>query len=421
MSAEFPDKLAFLFDPHRYKVAYGGRGSAKSWSYARALLIQAAQEPLRVLCAREVQKSIKQSVHTLLNDQIQALGLGSFYEVLDTEIRGKNGSTFSFAGLATHTVESIKSFEGVDRVWIEEAQTVSRRSWDILIPTIRKEGSEIWVSFNPDLDTDDTYQRFVADPPEDAVVCKINWSDNPWFPEVLNKERLHCQKARPDDYPNIWEGQCKAAVEGAIYAGEITAAQEARRICRAPYDPLLKVHVVFDLGWNDLMAVALVQRSVSEIRVIEYAEDSHKTLDYWSAWLKDKKLNWGQLWLPHDGTHQDYKTGKSAQQILDAMGWDVAIVPNVRVETGIRNARMSFPRVYFDRVNAARLIECLKRYRRPVSATTEEPGKPLHDEYSHGADCFRYLCLVADQMSNEDFDDYDDDFSDEGRSAVGGY
>jgi len=138
VNATFPDKLQFLFDPYRYKVSYGGRGSGKSWSYARALLIQAANKPLRVLCAREIQRSIKQSVHTLLNDQIQSLGLGAFYEVLEAEIRGLNGSTFSFTGLATNTVESIKSFEGCDIVWVEEAQTVSKKSWDILIPTIRK-------------------------------------------------------------------------------------------------------------------------------------------------------------------------------------------------------------------------------------------------------------------------------------------
>ena len=136
--AQFPSKLEFLFDQHRYKVAYGGRGSSKSWSFARALIIQAANRPLRILCAREIQKSIKQSVHQLLSDQIQALGLGSFFEVLEAEIRGMNGSSFSFAGLATNTVESIKSFEGVDIVWVEESQTVSKRSLDILIPNILK-------------------------------------------------------------------------------------------------------------------------------------------------------------------------------------------------------------------------------------------------------------------------------------------
>lgn len=433
IEAAFPDKLAFLFDARRYKVAYGGRGSGKSWGYARALLIQAAQRPLRVLCAREVQKSIKQSVHTLLADQIQALGLGSIYEVLETEIRCKlTGSLFTFAGLATHTVESIKSFEGVDICWVEEAQTVSRRSWDILIPTIRKPGSEIWITFNPDLDTDDTYVRFVLDPPDDAVVAKINWSDNPWFPDVLEQERLDCQRRRPKDYDNIWEGKCKAAAEGAIYADEITDAQEAKRICNVPYDPLLKVHVVFDLGWNDSMAIGLVQRSVSEIRVIDYIEVTHKTLDWCSAFLRDMRLNWGQVWLPHDGSHADYKTGKSAHQILQALGWETRQVPNISVEAGIKLARMTFPRVYFDRRKdqdpnpcvrrgAGALVECLKNYKRAISNATSEPNRPVHDEWSHGADKFRYMCIVADQMSNEDWGDEYDDYDDTGRSSVGGY
>ena len=228
MSAEFPAKLKFLFQPSRYKCAYGGRGSGKSWGFARALLILAASKPLRILCTREVQKSIKDSVHKLLSDQIQELGLGAHYRILETEIRGINGSEFLFAGLSTQTVESIKSYEGVDICWCEEAQAISRKSWTILIPTIRKPSSEIWITFNPDLDDDETYKRFVVDPPPEAQVVKVNYHDNPWFPEVLEKERAHAERVlAPDEYRNIWEGDCKAAVDGAIYAGEIREAVEA--------------------------------------------------------------------------------------------------------------------------------------------------------------------------------------------------
>ena len=161
VEAWFPDKLRFLFQPARYKVVRGGRGSGKSWGFARSLLIQGSARTLRVLCTREVQKSIQQSVHQLLKDQIEALGLSAFYEVLATEIRGKNGTQFFFSGLSDQTAESLKSFEGVDVCWCEEAQAISKRSWDILIPTIRKDGSEIWVSFNPQLESDETYRRFV--------------------------------------------------------------------------------------------------------------------------------------------------------------------------------------------------------------------------------------------------------------------
>lgn len=397
---QLPEKLAFLIEPKRYKVAYGGRGSAKSWSFARALIRAAVKSKMRILCAREVQKSIKQSVHTLLSDQIQAMELGEHFEVLENEIRCSNGSEFSFAGLSTHTVESIKSFEGIDIVWVEEGQTVSKKSWDILIPTIRKPNSEIWVSMNPYLDTDDTYTRFIVNPPKESVVVKMNYSDNPWFPEVLEIERLHCKETNPHDYDNIWEGNCKTAVDGAIYHEEIREAQEKGRITNLPYDPMLKVHAVFDLGWNDSMSIILCQKVRSEIRIIEYIEDSHKTLDYYSAMLKNKNLNYGTLFLPHDGDTKDFKTGKSAREILSTFGWKVEIVPNIGVEQGIKAARMGFGQVYFDK-STQRLIDCLKRYRRQINQTTNEPGSPLHDEYSHGADCFRYLHISANSMTND--------------------
>ena len=399
VNATFPDKLQFLFDQHRYKIIYGGRGSGKSWSMARALLIQAANKTLRILCAREVQRSIRQSVHQLLSDQIQALNLGQFYEVLDSEIRGINGSLFSFTGLANNTVESIKSYEGMDCVWVEEAQTVSKKSWDILIPTIRKPDSEIWVSFNPNIDTDDTYQRFVVDPPENAKVVKINWQDNPWFPDVLEDERQHSLKTNPD-YANIWEGDCKAAVDGAIYSNEIREAQEGNRITTVPYDPMMKVHVVMDLGWNDSMSVILCQKGISDLRIIGYIEDDHRTLDSYSAQLKNLSYNWGTMFLPHDGQSKDFKHGISAEDIMRKFGWDVRIVPRMDIEAGIKIARMNFHRVYFDK-SANRLVDCLKHYRRSINSATNEPGAPLHDEYSHGADAFRYLCSSADGMKNE--------------------
>ena len=397
--ADFPKKLQFLFDPYRYKVAYGGRGSGKSWSMARALLLQASNKPLRILCAREIQRSIKQSVHTLLNDQIQALGLGPLYEVLESEIRSRSGSSFSFTGLATNTVESIKSFEGCDIVWVEEAQTVSKKSWDILIPTIRKPDSQIWVSFNPNIDSDDTYKRFVIEPPDNAKVVKVNWQDNPWFPEVLEIERQHSLKTNPD-YDNIWEGDCKAAVDGAIYANEIREAQEGNRITTVPYDPMMKVHVVMDLGWNDSMSVILCQKGISDLRIIGYIEDDHRTLDSYSAQLKNLSYNWGTMFLPHDGQSKDFKHGISAEEIMKKLGWDIRIVPKADIESGIKLARMNFHRIYFDK-SAQRLVECLKNYRRSINSATNEPGAPLHDEYSHGADAFRYLCTSIESMKNE--------------------
>lgn len=399
MTIKFPDKLSFLFRTARYKVARGGRGSGKSWGYARALLLAGAQRVERVLCTREIQKSIKQSVHQLLRDQIAALGLSSFYEVLETEIRGRNGTRFFFAGLSDQTADSIKSFEGCTKVWVEEAQTVSDRSWRILIPTIRAENSEIWVTYNPELDTDATHQRFVMRPPHDCISVLMNFEDNPWFPDVLEKERLTCLAQDPEGYKNIWGGECKPAVTGAIYYNEVASAES--RIVNVPYDPLLKVHVVLDLGWNDAMAISLVQRQSSEVRVVEYFEDSHKTLDHYSSVLKAKNLNWGKLYLPHDGRHRDFKTGKSAEEIMTALGWEVAITPSMSIEDGIRLTRMTFNRIWFNQPKTERLIECVKRYRRQINAATREAGAPLHDEFSHGADNLRYVCINAETMVNE--------------------
>lgn len=402
MRAQFPAKLKPLFSANRYKVLHGGRGSGKSWGVARALIILARQQRKRILCTREVQKSIKDSVHALLSDQIQALGFGQDFDVLETEIRCKaTGSVFLFGGLQQHTVESIKSFEGCDIVWVEEAQVVSGKSWDVLIPTIRKPGSEIWITLNPQLESDETYQRFIASPAPGAWVCEMNYTDNPWFPDVLEAERQHAQATmKREKYAHIWEGKCMPAVEGAIYFDEVAKAEEEGRITRVTPDKLLKTHAIFDLGWNDSMTVIMVQRSLSEMRIVDYIEDSHKKLSDYSDMLKAKPYNWGSVWLPHDGFSKDYKTGKSAEEMLKALGWTVARTPNMDIEGGIKAAREVFERVWFDKEKTARLVECLKRYRRNIGQKTGEAGSPLHDEFSHGADAFRYLALCADQLKN---------------------
>ena len=406
VDVKLPEWAESLFKPYRYKVAYGGRGSSKSWSFAAALLLEGTSRPLRILCAREVQKSLKESVHQLLCDTINRMGLGAFYQILDTEIRGRNGTTFSFSGLQQHTVDSIKSFEGADIVWVEEAHSVSKKSWDTLIPTIRKPGSEIWVTFNPSLDTDEAWVRFVVNTPPNSWVCEVNYTDNPWFPAELEAERLHCQATSPEDYKNIWEGKCRSAVEGAIYADEVAELAIEGRLTLLPYDPKALAHSVWDLGWNDSTSIAIVQRiGPTGLAVIDYIEDSHKTLDFYADELNRKPYRWGSHWIPHDGTHKDLKTGQSVQDMLRKMlkgHIKPKIIPNIGIEAGIKMARMALRRAYFDKAKTSRLVECLKRYRRAVNKNTGEPGAPIHDEYSHGADSWRYVGVVADQLKNED-------------------
>ena len=396
---QFPEKCGFLFHPARFKVLYGGRDGAKSWSIARALLLEGASEPLQIGCFREVQKSIKDSVHQLLSNQIQELGLGKFYDVLATEIRGKNGTTFGFAGLSAQTRESIKSWEGLDRAWVEEAQSVSKRSWDILEPTIRKPASEIWASFNPEMDTDETYQRFVVHPSPEVVAVNINWDDNPWRSTVLDKARERMQKESPDDYAHIYGGLCRPAIEGAIYYKEVSALRQSGRLCNVPYDPMLRVHVVCDLGYNDYMSLILVQRLASEIRVIRYIEDRMRYIPSYSQELQGLKLNYGKVYLPHDGK-QKHVTGSSAEEQFTALGWTVEIVPDIGIEQGIRKTREVFSRFYVDKANASELVNRLGRYRRRVNAEGQA-STPVHDDESHGADGTRYLAIVADQLTND--------------------
>ena len=399
----FPDWAAPLWEPYRYKVLHGGRGSGKSWAVARALLLRAHNSSTRVLCAREVQRSIRDSVHRLLCDQIELMGLGDAFEITDSEIRHRvNGSLFVFSGLAQHTVESIKSFEGCSICWVEESQTVSARSWNILTPTIRVDGSEIWLTLNPDMDTDETYQRFVEYPPRDAWVLAVNWRDNPWFNKVLEGERQETLRRDPDSYANIWEGQPKRVSDGAIYRFEMVRMYEDKRVRPVPYDPLLKVHTVWDLGYADSMAIGMWQRQGSEVRCLDYIEDSYRTLDWYVAELEKRPYRWGSDFIPHDGRARDFKTGKSTEEHLGAMRRNPVVLPLSSVEEGIKAARLFLPRVYMDETKCAPLLEHLKRYQRVIATQTGEPGLPLHDSHSHGADMVRYAALAVELMGNND-------------------
>lgn len=208
--AMFPSWAMNLFVPHRYKVVYGGRGAARSWSFARAILLICAQKPTRVLCTREIQSSLKDSVHQLMRDQIELLfgATQTQFVVTDREIRHINGSLILFAGL-WNNVTKIKSIEAIDICWVEEAEAVSKESWRTLIPTIRKNGSEIWVSFNPDQEEDATWQRLVAHKPPRSWVLKVNADQNPWFPDSLREERDYDYSVDPEAADWIWGGNLR--------------------------------------------------------------------------------------------------------------------------------------------------------------------------------------------------------------------
>ncbi len=216
-NVDFPRKMQPLFRPKRYKILKSGRGCAKSWSIARALLLTAAKKTLRILCTREYQTSITESVHQLLSQQIEALGLSSLYEITQKVVRCKRtGSVFIFAGIKTDP-KKIKSTEGIDICWVEEAEKVSEESWKFLIPTIRKEASEIWVSFNPDQEDDPTSKRFITNLPPDSIVIELTQADNPWFPETLRKEMEYDFRVDPEAAAHVWGGQFRKASNAQIF------------------------------------------------------------------------------------------------------------------------------------------------------------------------------------------------------------
>jgi phage terminase large subunit len=393
MKAEFPERLGFLFEPKRYKVVYGGRGGAKSWGIARALLIKGAQKPLRILCARELQNSIQDSVLKLLADQIADLGLGDFYEIQKTTILGANGTEFIFSGLR-HNVDSLKSKEGIDIVWVEEAQNVSAYSWDKLVPTIRKDGSEIWVSFNPELESDETYQRFVANNPTDSIVRKVGWEHNPWFPDVLRQEMEDLKVRSPDAWLNVWEGHCRQSLDGAIYAAELREAEAAGRICHVPYDGSKPVSVFCDLGWADHTSLWFVQRVGLEYRVLRAVQDRQKPWPHYLQLIQSFGYVIEGIWLPHDAQAHQLGTGKSIEEITRASGLPTRIVPSLSVEDGINALRTVFPQVWWDKANCADGISALRHYRYEVDPVTGQfSRKPLHDDASHYADGARYFAV----------------------------
>lgn len=401
-SIQLPEKLKPLFEPKRYKVLYGGRGGGKSMGVARALLRMGMAKPLRILCAREFQNSIKDSVLKLLEDQIAYFELGGFYEVQKTTILGKNGTEFNFEGLKMNT-DKIKSYEGIDICWNEEGQKISKSSWDLLIPTIRKEGSEIWMTFNPELETDETYQRFVLHPPKDSVVINMNYTDNPWFPKVLEAERLECKERDPDGYLNIWEGKCKQALEGAVYANEIRELTQKNQITKVAYDPRSIVNTYWDLGYADTTAIWFIQKVGLEYHVIDYYENNFQSIQHYAFELSKRQYVYGDDWLPHDGNAKSLGTGMTIKEQLEKLGRHVRITPNIRIVDGIAAVRSVLPLCWFDEERCTDGLNALRHYRYNVNASTEELSRePLHDWASHAVDSLRMFAVSIKKMKEKE-------------------
>lgn len=410
VQTHWPEALQCLFWdnanglPVRYRVLYGGRGSGKSWGIARALVILAVKRPLRVLCARELQNSMRDSVHKVLCDQITQLGLAGYFSIERERIFcPSTGSEFSFEGIRNN-VTKIKSYEGIDICWIEEGDKVTKSSWEVLIPTIRKEKSEIWVSFNPNLETDDTYQRFVIAPPRNAIVKKVNWRDNPFFPSVLLQEMLDMKDRDPDGYLHVWEGECRRALEGAVYAEELRDCWGEGRVTQVPHHVGSPVNIYLDLGRADHTVIIFEQFVGMQRRIIDCYQNRLKSLEHYFHVLKTRKGSSGQLydygtcWLPHDAKAKRLGTKKTIQEQFADAGFYVRIVPNLSIADGLTAARSIFPTCWFDAARCEKeLLYALRHYHYAEKTETETLSeKPVHDWSSHAADAFRYMAIASD-------------------------
>lgn len=364
-------------------------------------MLRAFKEPTRILCAREIQRSISDSVLQLLSDTIQRLKLTDFFDVQKSQIIGKNGSRFLFLGLSNN-ITKVKSYEGLDICWVEEAESVSYTSWETLIPTVRKKGSEIWVSFNPNDEMDDTYQRFVVNPPPKAYVKKVNYNQNPWFPEELEKERLYLKAKNEDLYNHVWEGEVLSNRDGAYYAKFIPNDQ----IIDFKVEPNIPVDTYWDLGVSDSTCIWLVQQIGMEIRVVDCYENQGEGLQFYINWLHDWRAKhqavFGDHYAPHDIQVRELGTGKSRLETARKLGINFRVVRKLTIEDGIHAARAILPKCYFEKTNTKDGLQALRRYRKEFD---EKKGiykpHPLHDWSSHYADAFRYFAIAFRDRSKQ--------------------
>lgn len=425
MEVEFPDKLLFLINESaRYKILYGGRGGMKTETCALALIILATKLKLRVLCARDIQNSIDESVYETIKNRIIDMGLEAEFDIQATTIISKRtGAEFMFSGLR-YKINSIKSLARIDILWIDEANPVSKKSWIILPPTIRGKhetdpngmggpflnGPEIWITFNPELDSDETYKRFViqrdkyapdfvknaetGEMERYAFCIKVNHSDNPWLPKSLRQEIEVLKTADEDEYLHVWEGFTKQTITGAIYSKEIKKVLLDGRRGKVPYDPSRPVHTFWDLGHDDKTSIWFIQQVGVEYNLINYFEDRLQKIPYYLEHLQSLKYNYGFHYLPHDGDNETLASMSVAAIVRKSYPGRVRIVPRVSKKVmGIRAARIVFDLCNWDEENTADGWTCLCRYQYEIKEDSQFSTQPLHNDYSNGADAFQTFAL----------------------------
>jgi phage terminase large subunit len=401
-----------LLDPARYKGAHGGRGSGKSHFFAELLVEDSLREPgesgegLRSVCIREVQKDLKESAKLLIEDKLQALGLGEAdgFKVFREAIETPRDGIIIFKGMQDYTAESIKSLERFKRAWVEEAQTLTARSLTMLRPTIRTEGSQIWASWNPRRKVDAIDEFLRNSPPPNSVVVQANWKDNPWFPKELEAERAFDLERYPERYDHIWEGGYAKAFEGAYFAAGLNLAKQEGRIGKVAADPLLPTRLFWDIGGagatSDAMAIWAAQFVAQEIRVLHYLEGQGQVLGYYVSELRRLGYQTAECILPHDGVNTNNFTGKQFKDHLADAGFSVRTIPNQgRGAAMMRVAavRRLLPRCWFNESTTEAGRDALGFYHEKRDEQRNAGLGPEHDWSSNGSDAFGLMCMVYEE------------------------
>ncbi len=397
-----------LLQPSRYKGAHGGRGSGKSHFFAEMVVDDHLRiDGCRTVCIREVQKSLKESAKRLIEDKIKSLGVGHKFQVQTDQILTPGDGVILFQGMQDHTAETIKSLEGFDRAWVEEAQTLSERSLAMLRPTIRKEGSEIWASWNPRRKSDAIDDFLRKKKPAGSIVVEANWSDNPWFPQVLEDERKLDLDLYPDRYDHIWGGDYAKAFEGAYFAQGLAKARADGRIGKVAADPLLPLYAFVDIGGSgataDAFTIWIVQFVSQEIRVLDYYEAVGQVLAHHVAWLREKKYDKAIIRLPHDGVNENNITGKQYKDHFAEAGFDVPPpVPNQgrgAASMRIEAVRRLFPKMWFNADTTEAGRDALGYYHERKDENRNVGLGPEHDWSSHAADSFGLMAVCYEEPS----------------------
>ncbi len=405
-----------LNQPARYKAAWGGRGSGKSHNRASALIEESCnQRGLLSVCIREIQRSLRDSAKRLIESKLAKAGLGTAhgFKIYADRIQTPGDGIIIFQGMQDHTAESIKSLEGFRRAWVEEAQTLSARSLELLRPTIRAPGSELWFTWNPRRKTDPVDRMFRGEtPPTGSIVVKANWYDNPWLPAELKQERLDCLNNSPDSYDHIWEGGYAAIGAGAYYAADLTQARREGRICRVDADPAVQLRAFWDIGFRDATAIWVAQYVGREIRVLRHYEAAGQPLASHLNWLRDNGYGDALCVLPHDGSHADAISGARFEDHIRSAGFAVQTIRNQGKGAALKrieSARRLFPCVRIDEAGCAGGLDALGWYHERKDDARGIGLGPAHDWSSHAADAWGLMCVAYEEpaVARDEGEDWD--------------